>query len=398
MVFFYLLRVLTLQTFPPAYFILTKNIESRDYSLALKTVIIFIIPLYIFLYKLRDFEIKKIEMKSPQNFYAVFLLVSFSCLNYLLIGSSISFVSLISTYIGLVFQKDIVFFFSIFYFVTHGDKLVKKQKILVLFLVVIYILVDTLTGNKSGFFKVFFCFLYSLAMVRPSLKLNILLFFKGFIFLPVAIYFFFLANFVRDINRQGMSVEFFALLEQLDTKYFVEYGELGLGQITGRIGFLDYTAAIIKNHHAYNDIFNLKYYIGATVDYMLPMGNPFDYLRVSNAVHAVDLFGYLPSYTIFFKSSEYHSDMITLFAEFFNLGNGLFGGFILLTTLIFLILFFLKYYINNVKNALNYNFVFAIIIYSFFELFLNSFGLDWSISSLIYMLIFIRITKNIYAK
>ena len=398
-VFFYLLRVLTILLLPPNTFMIVKHLDSVDYNNALELLILFIIPISFIIFYFKGILKHQFVINKPHNFYYVFIISIIANFNYLLISSSIPAISALSTYIGLILQKDFIFFLAIIYAFSFKSQLNKKQFIFIIINIIFYVSIDTLTGNKSGIFKVFFFLIFSASILIPRIFISLRLIMKLIILVPFAIYLFFVANFIRDINRnQNEKVSLSSVIDNIDADFIIQYGEVGLSQIAGRIGYLDFTTNTIKNSNNYSEIFNFHHYFGSTIDYLLPFINPFDFLRVANSLTAVEKYGYLPSNSFYLKNSEYHSDIITVFAEYYNLGGGLIGGVLLLVIFLLFFFIFFKYYFKKSENILNYNLRTAVFTITFFDIILNSFGIDWSLVTFIYMLIYLKIAKKIYAR
>jgi hypothetical protein len=198
----------------------------------------------------------------------------------------------------------------------------------------------------------------------------------GILLIPVSIIVFNFATLIRQTDSQGSS--FKEKIELHKQRQDDNFTPEKLSLIFYRIGFLDYATEIIVQKKAYKEIFNMKYYGQSVVDNVLSPGfDVFDVPKVANALIFVYNDKGSPSLKAI-DDSNYQSDQVTAFGEFFALFGGWFS----------LIVFFLVGYLFQflISFGTFYDFDFymkkSFVLYLFY-VFINSFGLDWLLFEII---------------
>ena len=149
-----------------------------------------------------------------------------------------------------------------------------------------------------------------------------------------------------------------------------------LSKIFSRVGYLDISSEIISNKNRYESIFTPGYYLKSFVDnWFTPGFDIFDTPKVSRSLYFAHQYvnNEVPSKKFALSNNMYHSDMLTIYGEFFML----FGWWSLL--IVFLFSYFLKflYCLKFKSNDFGIISFLRPLTLLFFYWSLNSFGLDW---------------------
>lgn len=297
----------------------------------------------------------------------------------------------------LFFQKDIVFLFTLIYYFTNKSLLTKREKSILYFLFVFYIFFDLLMGNKSAIYKFGIFFIIALFAVENSIKLKFKSILYSALMIIIGIYFYFLGNLIRDqIWKDGGSLTtVLNVMSEIDTDYFKTYGDFAASHLGGRIGYLDYSARMIKFSKTYEPLINFPHYIKSFIDDILP-GTYFNAVKGSTGIAYIDKYSIIPTQTEYLKSG-YFSECITIYGEFFTLGRGLSLGCIQLVLVIFVIFYVFSFFFKKVKSEFQYNILKGLLIFIFYSL-LDSFGIDWLFSTLFFVLLFYYLFNKYYCR
>jgi hypothetical protein len=276
---------------------------------------------------------------------------------------------------SLVVNLGTMIFMSILYLLLFKGRINKTTKNLVITGIILMVLIQTLSGSRSGILSIINYLLFSLLAIYDFIKIKKIYLFSSLLLLPLMITIFAVSTFLRPRleDRAKIGGETFEVLKEFNLKETATEGaDLVLMGVFDRIGFLDYCAETITNSNKYNIIFNPIFYFKSIVDNILTPGfTVFDTPRVSNSMSFVYNERGAPKLS---KVSEsYQSDEFTLYGEFY----ALFGKWFSLIPLFFLGFFFKKIYLNlNPNNIYKFYLKRAIILFVFYST-LNSFGLDW---------------------
>ncbi|MBU4451033.1 MAG: hypothetical protein KKE35_07050, partial [Actinobacteria bacterium] len=269
------------------------------------------------------------------------------------------------------------------------------NKYIFFLLLLAFVLLNTIIGNKGGIYILISLILIVVIQLRARLKLKINTIVKLFAVLIIAFYLFAFASYNRDnyFLRQApnesytsIAISFFSLKNSKMT-------EQTKGRIFDRIGYLDTVAEFIKYCDKYNKIINIPYYFKSIIDQLTPGFNIFSTPKASNVLYCIYNDLYIPNKIEIFQDRNYHSDIFTLYGEFYILFHKYFA---LIICFIISYLFKKIYLSINSKNEfLNYLYK-SLVLYFFSGVFLDSFGLDWSIVRVIQCIICLNMLIIIY--
>lgn len=378
MVLYFLLRILTLLNYSFSNVFLRFPFFASDLNYAL---IFIIVANFVFYFGLTinsiipRFFAYSVNVKPIKTHLVIGLIViAYFFAFYDKIG--LSFLEDIMSMIqSLVVNLGTLMFMAIVFLLLFKGRINKWTNYFVITGIVIMVVIQTLSGSRSGILSIINYIIFALLAIHDSIKIKKKYLIASLFLLPLMIVIFAISTFLRPRleDRGKIGGETFEVLKDFDlNKTATEGADLVLVGIYDRIGFLDYCAETIANSDKYNVIFNPFFYLKSIVDNILTPGfTVFDTPRVSNSMSFVYNARGTPSLS---KVSEsYQSDEFTLYGEFY----ALFGKWFSLIPIFFLGYIFKKIYINlNTNNVYNFYLKRAIILFVFYAT-LNSFGIDW---------------------
>lgn len=269
----------------------------------------------------------------------------------------------------------------------------RYYKLIIIYILLGYAILRFLSGSRS--ILIIYLHFLLITMLANNIYLvknkKVLLF---ILMILISIISFPMATYLREIagvNYQDINyIDYF--VKGIEYYLNFNYDPLILIPIFDRAGFLDFTIDAIKNADSYSYVINLQWQIKSIIDGLTPGFDLFDKPLIANALIGI----YSDNENFFNKINfeGYQSDQINFYGEIFILFGPIFS---LPIYLIFGIFFksMYKFYIK--KNEFN-NFVWKSFILYVFILFINSFGLDWtiinSISLFISIYLILLIIKN----
>lgn len=389
MVAFFILRILTLSLdfYSVVFDRFPFNANNLNYAL------VFIICANFSLFaglSLNNKKLSKInpidEIKSePYKTYTVvivlfigYMLAFAGILNLVAIGAVFNILS------GLFIKLSVILFMILLYMFVFKNKLNKTTFIILSFGLILFILIQTLTGSRSAIISIINLSIFSLLAIHSCIKIKKWTIAGLVVLVPLMVSFFLIATFLRprlQENRTVIGKDTFEVLSDFNIIEIIkEDTYLLLSPIFDRIGFLDYTAETIANSEKYKSILSVQYFLKSIIDNVVTPGfDVFDVPLESNAMR----FLYLPEFGTPLKSNvtpeSYHSDEFTFYGEFYVM----FGKWFSLIP-IFFIGFIIKRIYFKITDKYEYFAIFkrGIVIAIFYTL-LNSFGIDWLLLDLL---------------
>ena len=389
--FFFLLRILTLNYTNYSTSLQLNNCVAYDVNYSLFFAIFANIALFIgVLYNTRQNNNKPRQISIPRKKYLVFipLAVCFFMTYY----STKGIISLINS---LFINLSILVMMLIVYIVYNGKNLNKKFKYILFFLIIAYIVMQTGYGSRGAVISVLMFCIFTFLAVHERLKIRFNQLLLVFLITPVMLIFFLFATYMRpqlnDSTNKTLS-EVNSIFQGFDLINSVEVDiKIILTPVFDRVGFLDYSAATIKNYDKYAQVFNLPYYFKSIVDNILSPGfDVFDVPRVSNATSFI----YYNSGPITKTSvtENYQSDQFCFYGEYYDL----FGKWFSLVPIFFTGFLFKWMYQKVNHNKSYFAFIKKAFILSMFYSFLNSFGVDWILLDILGFLFTYFLAKNFF--
>ena len=311
---------------------------------------------------------------------------------------AIASLSLINIHWFIYFSMIIILFRQ-----TRNLSVLKSQNFFILVLIMIYgfwLMVSGSRGYFIFFIEISLVGLISLNQfyIKKRQALKFLLFAPAILFIFYVVFMFASDQRIHVSSKQkitGIFNNFESLLYQHkhDTNEIIS----NLKKLTNRVGYLDMSSEIISNRNKYDFLFTPNFYAKSFVDNIFTPGfDIFDTPKVARSLYFIhqDVNNKIPSKKFGINNNIIHSDMLTIYGEFFMF----FGWWAL--AIIFLWAYLLKWlYYLKLKKV---NFMLGIFkrptILLLFYFCLNSFGIDWIISTYLAPIIFTLISLSIYHK
>ena len=377
LVIYFLFRIPTLLFTTFSVVFLRFTISYLDSNFALLFIIISNIFLFLGIHiaTIRNKNIPiKLQKDKPSKDYKIILVI---ILPYFLTFSYLLKIDSITKLFGFIqnvfLNPATIIFMCIIYFSYYYNNFRNKTKVVFILLLVLYIVMVSLNGSRSGLQTIGVFFIIASIVIFNKISFKIIHIIGIILFIPVAVIIFFVSSYTRTISDES-SLNYLDKIE--NTKSFdfdaISDDKMVYAPIFDRMGFFDYATEIIAHEKEYSDIFRLNYYLASIVDNVLTPGfNIFNTPRVSNAL----IYRYSNSAKLSMKnvSESYHSDQLTIYGEFYSLFFG-WGSLIIFffTGYIFQKFYDKKNRLGGCKTAIQK----GLILLVFFQL-INSFGLDW---------------------
>jgi hypothetical protein len=397
MVFYFLLRVLTLLNYSFSVVFKRFTFTVSDLNFALVFIIIANLIFYMGLTvnSIRPSRLNQVSKVIPKNtdLVVIFIAIGYFFAFYDKVG--LSFLESIMGMIQSLFVNlGTMIFMAIVFLGLFKDRIDIKVKNIVFSGIVIMILIQTLTGSRSAILSIINYLIFMSLAIYDSIKIKKKYLFLTLLLIPIMILVFAVSTFLRPRleNRSNIGSETFEVLREFDIKeVLIEGSDLVLMQVFDRIGFLDYCAETIANSDKYSGVFNFSYYFKSIVDNILTPGfTVYDTPRVSNSTTFIYNDRGVPSLS---KVSEaYQSDEFTLYGEFY----ALFGKWFSLIPIFFLGFLFKSAYLNiNPNNIYQFFLKRSIILFVFYGT-INSFGIDWILLDVVAIIFTYKIFKGFF--
>jgi hypothetical protein len=295
---------------------------------------------------------------------------------------------------GLFVKLSVILFMILVYLLVFKNKLSKTTFNLLLIGLILFILIQTLTGSRSAILTIVNYCIFSVLAIYGCIKIKKWTIVGFIVLIPLMISFFLFATFLRprlQEKRTVIGAETFEILGEFNVLQTIkEDAHFVLAPIFDRIGFLDYTAETIANSDKYKSILSIQYFFKSIIDNVFTPGfDVFDVPLESNAMRFIYLSDFGPPLKSKVTSESYQSDEFTFYGEFYVM----FGNWFSLIP-IFFIGFIVKRIYLKINDKYEY---FAIlkkgIVIAIFYTLLNSFGIDWLMLDLLGFIFTYKIFK-----
>ena len=330
----------------------------------------------------------------PANPHNIIIILSFVIAISFYIPLSSHFISRFSGYVTSVFIKlHLIILFTFIYLLINYKKISRRYLTIFLILIAIFTILTTLHGSRSALLTLAYLLLIGFLSVKGDILFNKKAVFIGTVLIPLSVVLFVSATYIRWFDPGSRSV-----VSSYQINILKESDILGSKKINilcrlmfYRMGFLDFATVVIRNRELYDKIINFQYYFKSIIDNVMSPGfNIFETPKVSNSMSFIARGQPIPNYKD--VMAAYHSDMLTVYGEYYVLFLGY-------PDLIFLFLFshiFKRIYLSiRSKDVFLFYMYRAIILYIFY-MWLNSFGLDWMMFDLVGIIITVGLFKNFY--
>jgi len=396
---FYVFRIITLLLFDPNPYLNQYDFNAEDYIKTLEVILVFLPFIALCTIIGNKLFYKKFIFSKKHNHNKYFNIVMFiaftSFLPNILTSLDIGVISYFSSFLRPYYPQGTIVLLTIVYYLTHISYLNKKQKFKMYIFFVLVVLISLFSGNKSSVFGLALSFFTVFLVVKRTIFIKIKHVLYSFFLLIFALYTYFLGNIIRDIvwrGEEGLS-SIVTIISSINIDYIFNLSSFFASHFFGRIGFLDYSVRIIKNLSTYDSLFTFNQYFQSFIDNLIP-GSIFNSARISTALTYFDNYSAIPTQTEL-STVGYNSNAITVFGEFYSLGSGTFFGSILLVFYLLIVIIVFSIFIKKSKSETQYN-ILLVLFLGFFNLTLNSFGIDWGLQSLVINLTFFMIFKKYY--
>jgi hypothetical protein len=293
---------------------------------------------------------------------------------------------------GVFINLHLIMLFTFVYLTINAKNISRKYQTFFLFLIGVFVLFYTLHGSRSALLTLAYLLLIAVISVRGRVRLNRKAIFIGAILIPLSVFFFISATYIRSLglSRTVVSAHKLTILKESDF-FGSKTIRLLCRPIFNRMGFLDYSTVVIRNAEAYRKIINFSYYFKSVVDNVLTPGfNIFGTPKVSNSMSYISRGESIPTHKDI--ANAYQSDMPTVYGEYYVL----FYGYPALIILFIFSFIFKKTYLSIRSKDTYLFYMYRASILYFFYLWLNSFGIDWMMLDLIGIFITIGLFKKFY--
>ncbi|NQX40305.1 hypothetical protein SAMN05421820_105181 [Pedobacter steynii] len=397
MVFYYVLRILTLTIYPFSFVFDRFAFTPSDLNKAILFILVANVAIFLGLY-LNKVKVSTLPLDNqikPKRPFVVFMVLLFV---YFMVFSTSFGIGPLSIIIGLLnslfINILIVLFMVAVYIILFYKKFNLQYKILLAGGLLFYIVISTLTGSRAAVISVSYLFLFAYLSIFAAVRIKRIYLALGLIAIPILVVFFTVATFLRPRleNRGAVGGETMEVLKEFDImEAFEADNEIILAPIFGRIAFLDFAAEIITNKDEYAEVFNFPYYFKSIVDNVLTPGfDVFDTSKTSTALTFIYNNQGKPQKSK--VADSYQSDEFTIFGEAYVM----FGMWFSILPIFLVAFIFKRVYVRIADES---PFLFYVkrsfVLYVFFTL-LNSFGLDWLLFDIIGIIFTYLIFKNFF--
>jgi hypothetical protein len=286
----------------------------------------------------------------------------------------------------------LILLFTFVYIAINYKNIKPTYRTILLFLIIIFVLFNTLAGNRSGILTLAVFLMIASLSFKGTVILNKKAILIATILIPISIILFYIATYIRQIsaNRGIVSTQQLAIIKESNI-FDTEYNDYLNRTMFFRLGFLDPAADVIKNKERYSRIINIVYYFKSIIDNVLTPGfNVFDTPKVANSLRYIYRDLDLPKHEDIMAA--YNSDMLTIYGEYYVL----FGGYFALIIFFIISYIFKTIYLSVKSKDIFLFYLYRALILFIFYSWLNSFGLDWMMFDIISIFITVFLFKNFY--
>jgi hypothetical protein len=327
---------------------------------------------------------------NPRNIMII-LLVAIVIAFYIPLSSDV--IGRFAGYITGSFVKlQLIMLFIFIYLAINAKKISSRYLTISLILITIFTILTTLRGSRSALLTLAYLLLIAIISVKGRITFNKKAILIGTILIPLSVMFFISATYIRAVVPSRTVVSSYQLTILKESGLF---GSKDINMlcrpIFNRMGFLDYSAVLIRNQEQYSKIINFQYYFESIMDNVLSPGfDIFGTPRVSHSMSYISRGEAVPTRKDI--RAGYQSNMPTVYGEYYVL----FHGYSALIILFVFSYIFKKIYLS-IRNKDTFIFYLyrALVLY-FFYLWLNSFGIDWMMLDLIGIIITVGLFENFY--
>jgi hypothetical protein len=407
LILFFSLRIYTLYLFPIQDAFQHYNYMPKDTNYAL--IYILIANVFLFFGFICNKQVNKKISYDSYNYTDTVIKPSFGVIIFYV---SLIFGNLIINLLPVGIFEIVAFFYNNFFspnlilLILSAYVISYRHKLPVFYLnavkigAIILLVIQTLSYSRSGLLTLFETILIFTLAIKPNIKFKRKYVVKGFVFLPLVIFIAFALYAISTVSRQikgekGPTIyeKIEVLKESIDLLRDDPLTEFYIGQGLSRAGYFDYNSEIIANKKKYTNVFSFETYFKSIVDNILTPGfNIFDQPKLSNSLKYTDgEFGKISLKKEI--AGDYGSAQFGLYGEMY----ASFGFFSL--PILFLIAFYLKKLYIYKKNMSTFeNTIKNILLVSFFYQFMNSFGLDWILASMLTTITSFYLLSNLLFK
>lgn len=399
--FFYLTRVATLLYDPWSQALARYPFGAGDLNRALLFILAANLSIALGL-----MAAKKVPLAAPESgdgyrcgspAAVIALFLCSLCVNYFLIPWAGSSWKVLGYAGSILLNTGVVLLLTIIYLALNFRSLSAAYRSLLLALFPVFILLSMLQGSRSSFLSLLVLALCSSLALKGSLKLGRKTLLTAALLFPLALFSFFVSTYLRKAEYTPgtrITAERVLSLRTFSTGADEKGGEPLFRLFLDRVGYLSYAADIIAGRERYRVVIAPSYYAKSFVDNVITPGfNVFDVPKAANALRFVYL-GLKPHPTHADILREYHSDMLTVYGEYYVLFRGYAALFFLFGTAY---LFKRCYLAVSVKNRF-LHYAYSAVILLLFHNWLNSYGLDWMAMEIISYLVPVLVLGGFYAR
>lgn len=298
---------------------------------------------------------------------------------------------------GILLNTGIVMLLTVIYLALNFRSLARPYKALLIALFPVFLLLSTLQGSRSSFFSLLILALCAALALKGSVRFGRRALLAAAVLFPLALFSFFVSTYLRKAEytpRTMITAERLRSLKTFSTCADEKGGEPLFRLFLDRVGYLSYAADVIAGSERYRAVINPAYYAKSFVDNVITPGfNVFDVPKAANALRFIYL-GLKPHPSHADILLEYHSDMLTVYGEYYVLFRGYAALFFLFGTAY---LFKRCYQAVSVKNRF-LHYAYSAVLLLLFHNWLNSYGLDWMAMEIVSYLVPVLALGGFYAR
>jgi hypothetical protein len=405
MIFFFSLRVFTLTVFATSDVFDRFAYRPHDTNFALLFVVLANSCLYVGLLAVRcgpDREIDNGDWR-PASPAAVLVLIALSlALNYA--GERVwgeHEGPRIFSFLRLFLSPYLVLLMALAYWLLLRKSLSRVASFSLAALILTEVVLHILYGSRSAIVGLIQNFMLIALAINGAVRIERKYAILGGLFMPVVaallVWSFFSSTFIRAYRVQGAGFDprqAVELAKQANESLREQSSiDIVLGPVFARVGFLDYSAALIANRDRYRDVVNIPTYFKSVIDNTLTPGfDVFDQPKVSNSLRFVYQGLGRPSKSEFVEKYGYQSDQLGLYGELYLL-----FGFASLP-LFFVFAYAIKRFYVGLRRTNPFALTMKrLILLTVFLTSINSYGIDWVIAETAPMVVAIIIYSYVFA-
>jgi hypothetical protein len=351
-------------------------------------------------------ERPSLEIPHLHSNIAIVSMIFLSLYSFMRLFKYTGSMKLLSDYLWLIGDSYLLLVLALVALFLFYNEFPKKRLIWLSVLILLYVVLQTLSGSRSGIYILAISTFFSTLSLHSKLKVR-LKHILGFavIFSVLGLVTFCVGSFSRYVKSSSSPI-----LNSQDSlkRDYVRYADNNtnskkneffrlflLDKVFERLSYLEWSVDLIANKKEYSEIINPKYYFESIVDNVLSPGfTVFDAPRVSNSLRYIYYKDKMPKKSLAMVSKNYHSDILSIYGEYFVL----FGPY--LGVLVFFLsgwLFGFVYSLIRAKTSVEY-YAYRGFLFMLFSFWINSFGMDWfamDIARVLFFVVFLRMVLNL---